>query len=169
MNRTFLAATLLAAAACAPPPPPPPAAPPEPSLEERYAAMPDTTVCVVDRTTRRGLRELAAKRHPERGVVLLISGELQQLDELHPVGIVAGYAAREPWVVAGEPVPLLSRRYERVGPERLIPLSQVQQVTEYRAIPVFADPNDPTPPRAIYVPMRPGCVFQAYVRSDLLR
>ena len=35
--------------------------------------------------------------------------------------------------------------------------------------PLRPDPNDASPPKAFYLPVRPGCVFQAYVRSDLLR
>lgn len=169
--RLVLSGTALAwaAAACGSAPRAVPAPTPEPGVEQRYAALPDTTVCVVDRTTERGLRDLAAKRQPDGDVVLLVSGKLQTLDALHPVGLVAGYAGREPWVAAGEPINLQGRRYEKVGPERLIRLDQVYRRDEYRAIPVFADPNDPAPPRALYVPIRPGCVFQAYVRADLLR
>ena len=70
---------------------------------------------------------------------------------------------------AGEPINVQDRRYEKVGPERLIGMEQVQRTAEYRAIPLFTDPNDASPPKALYLPLRPGCVFQAYVRSDLLR
>lgn len=173
MNRIALALLGLAlAGACAhnpqvaPSPAPPP---PAPSVAERYATLPDTAVCVVDRTTNRGLRSLAAKVEPDGRVVVLVGGRLQTLDELHPVGLVAGYAAREPWLLSGEPLTIQGRRYEKVGPERLIRMDQLQRADEYRSIPIFSDPNDPPPPRAIYVPMRPGCVFQAYVRADLLR
>jgi hypothetical protein len=177
MKRTapsLLGVVLLAAAAgaCGRRAPEAPAGPtpePQPTLEERYAAMPDTAVCVVDRTTQRGLRKLEAKKSPDQGIVLLVAGEIRPLDELHPVGVMAGYAGRESWLSAGEPIALQGRRYEKVGGERQVQPEQLQQLEEYRAIPVFADPSDVPPPRAIYVPVRPGCVFQAYVRADLLR
>jgi hypothetical protein len=172
MNRILLAVAATAlVGACASNAPvavqPEPAQPP--SAAERYATLPDTSVCVVDRTTRRGLRPLAAKVDPDGKVVVLVAERVLGLDELHPVEAAAGYAANEHWVTVGEPINLLDRRYEKVGPERLIPLEQLERAGEFRAIPVFADPSDPAPPRAVYLPMRPGCVFQAYVRSDLLR
>jgi hypothetical protein len=170
MNRISLSLLGLAlVGACAHNPPPEAGPPPPPTAEERYATLPDTSVCVVDRTTRRGLRPLAAKVEPGGQVVVLVSGRVQKLEELHPIGIVAGYAAHESWVTSGEPLTIQGRRYEKVGPARLIGLEQLQHAGDYRSIPLFADPNDPPPPRAFYVPLRPGCVFQAYVRSDLLQ
>jgi hypothetical protein len=170
MNRISLSLLGLAlAGACAHNPPAAPGPPPPPTAAERYAALPDTSVCVVDRTTRRGLRPLAAKVQPGGQVVVLVSGRLQNLEDLHPIGIAAGYAARESWVTAGEPLTIQGRRYEKAGPARLIGLEQLQQSGEYRSIPLFVDPKDPSPPRAFYVPLRPGCVFQPYVRSDLLQ
>lgn len=155
--------------ACAHHPPAASGPPPPPSEAERYAALPDTSVCVVDRTTRRGLRALDAKVETGGQVVLLVSGRVQKLEDLHPIGIVAGYAARESWVTSGEPLAIQGRRYEKAGPARLIGLEQLQHSGDYRSIPLFVDPNDPAPPRAYYVPLRPGCVFQPYVRSDLLQ
>jgi hypothetical protein len=171
MNRIILLFGLTLASGCArrPSVAPMPAPPPPASAAERYAALPDTAVCVVDRTTRRGLRSLAGKVEADGQVVVLVAGRIQKLETLHPVGVPAGYAARESWVVAGEPINVQDRRYEKVGPERLIGMEQVQRTAEYRAIPLFTDPNDASPPKALYLPLRPGCVFQAYVRSDLLR
>ena len=172
MNRIILALFGLAlASGCArhPSVAPIPAPPPPPSAAERYAALPDTAVCVVDRTTRRSLRSLAGKIESDGQVVVLVAGRIQKLETLHPIGVAAGYAARESWVVAGEPLNIQGRRYEKVGPERLIGLEQVQHAADYRSIPLFTDPNDASPPKAFYLPIRPGCVFQAYVRSDLLR
>lgn len=163
-----VAALGLAMGACAGNRPPEPAAPTEPSAAERYEALPDTSVCVVDRTTSRGLRNLAAKREADGRVVLLVSGKMRSLEDLHPVGVVAGYAGRESWVAGSEPIPVQGRRYVRVGGERRVPIEALQQLGEHQAIPVFSDPKDTTPPRAVYVPLRPGCVFQAFVREDLV-
>lgn len=134
-----------------------------------YEALPDTLICVVDRTTDRGLRNLAAKRGPNGEVLLRVAGETLPLERVHPVGVVAGYGGNESWVTAGEAVRLQERRFVPAGGERRVGLEQLTQSGEYRAIPVFADPNDAAPLDAIYLPSRPGCVFRAYVREDLMR
>lgn len=134
----------------------------------RYAVLPDTSVCVVDRTTERGLRNLAAKRTPDGEAVVLISGEVRPLSELHPVGIVAGYAGRERWYTSDAPITVQGRRYSKVQGDRRIPLESLRMGGEYQAIPLYVDPADAQPPRAVYAPVRPGCVFQAYVREDAM-
>jgi hypothetical protein len=172
MNRIVLVMAIAAlGGACAHKPSiaPTPAPPPPPSPAERYAALPDTAVCVVDRTTQRGLRLLEGKVEGDGKVVVLVSGRIHDLDSLHPVAAASGYAGREAWALAGDPLTVRGRRYEKVGPERLIPYDQLQRFDDYRAVPLFADPKDPAPPRALYLPLRTGCVFQPYVRADLLR
>lgn len=133
-----------------------------------YASLPDTLVCVVDRTTDRGLRELPAKRTPEGTALLLVDGRTQPLESVHPVSLIAGYGGREGWYSAGEPVELRGQRFVRVESERSIPPDLLRRTGEYRGIPLFADPGDEPPPEAVYLPVRPGCIFQAYVREDLV-
>lgn len=133
-----------------------------------FQALPDTTVCVVDRTTQRGLRNLAAKRGAGGEALLRLGGEIVPLNRVHPLGVVAGYAANEAWVASGDPIRLDGRRYLPVGGERLITIEQLQQSGEYQAYPYFADPNDAAPLDAVYLPSRPGCVFRAFVREDLM-
>lgn len=142
--------------------------PAAPAPEDRYASLPDATVCVVDRTTRRGLRELRAKQDADGTLLLRVGDEVLTLEQIHPVGIVAGYAGVEPWYRSDEPITLQGQRYRKLEAERRIPIDQLEQSAEYRAIPVFAAPGDAPPPEAVYVPVRPGCIFQAYVREDLL-
>ena len=142
--------------------------PATPEPDDRYASLPDATVCVVDRTTRRGLRELRAKQDPDGTLLLRVADEVLTLEQIHPVGIVAGYAGAEPWYRSDEPITLQGSRYRKVEAERRIPMEQLEQAAEHRAIPVFAAPGDAPPPEAVYVPVRPGCIFQAYVREDLL-
>lgn len=139
-----------------------------PSEAARYAALPDTSVCVVDRTATRGLRALDAKRDAEGQPVLLVSGHIEPLAKVHPVSVVAGYAGNEPWLADGSPITVQGRRYVKVGGERLVPLDQLQQSGDVHAVPVFSSPSEARPPKAVYLPVRPGCVFQAYVRADLL-
>jgi hypothetical protein len=67
----------------------------------------------------------------------------------------------------GAPVTHAGRRYVRTGGERRVPINLLRRVGDHQGVPLFASPDEPTP-EAVYVPLRPGCVFQAYVRSDLL-
>lgn len=134
-----------------------------------YAALADTLVCVVDRTADTGLRELPAKKDADGAVVLLSGGQIRPLDSVHPVSLVAGYAGRERWLAAGEPIDFRGDRFVQVQEERRVAAELLGQVGEHRGIPLFADPGDEPPPEALYVPMRPGCIFQAYVREDLMR
>lgn len=163
-----LAALALPAACGRAPEPIAAPAPTAPGVADRYAALPDTTVCVVDRTTDRGLRDLAAKRDGDR-VVLLVDDQIRALDELHPISLVAGYAGRETWFARGQPVTAHRRQYLKYRGERRVPLDKLKRLGEYQGIPLFAAPNDTVPPPALYVPIRLGCIFQPYLRDDIFR
>ena len=170
--RLAVATALIAmAAACGrnPAPPPAPSAPARPSIPQQYATLPDTVVCVVDRTTDRGLRELQAKRAANGGVVLLVDNQISALEQIHSVGVAAGYAGNEVWYTRSAPITLQSRNYIRYGGERRVPLNQLRQVGAYQGIPLFSAPADSVRPQAVYVPVRVGCIFSAYVREDLYR
>lgn len=134
-----------------------------------YEELPDTVVCVVDRTSESGLRELEAKRDPSGGVLLMVDGEARPLDSVHPVTLVAGYGGRERWFAEGEAIAFRGQRFQKVETERRVPADLLGRVGEHQGVPLFADPRDDPPPEAVYVPIRPGCVFQAYVREDLMR
>lgn len=170
--RLAVATALIAmAVACGrtPPPAPAPSAPAAPSVAQQYAALPDTLVCVVDRTTERGLRDLQAKRAANGSVVLLVDNQINALDQIHPVGVAAGYAGNEVWYSRTAPITLQARNYVRYGGERRVPLSQLRRVGAYQGIPLFSAPTDTVRPQAVYVPVRVGCIFTAYVREDLRR
>ena len=143
-------------------------APSPPRAEARYAALPDTVICVVDRTTDRGLRDLPAKQESGK-VVLLVEDQIRPIEELHPVSLIAGYAGRESWFSRAQPITLQSRRYLKYAGERRIPTDKLKRFGEYQGIPLFGDPATSGVPTAVYVPVRVGCVFQAYVRDDLYR
>ena len=170
-----LTATILAATACGgravPLPAPSPAPGPAPSgATQRYAALPDTTVCVVDRTTDRGLRDLPAKRSENGSVVVLINDQIRPLEEVHPTNLIAGYAGQEPWFTRGQNVSVQSRAYIKYRGERRVPLDQLRRLGEYQGIPLFGPPAETAAaPQAIYVPVRVGCIFQAYLREDVYR
>ncbi|CAN5823707.1 hypothetical protein BH23GEM8_BH23GEM8_18540 [soil metagenome] len=133
-----------------------------------WAAMADTTLCVVDRTAPSGLRNLAAKIDASGRVMVLSSNRIQTLDEVHPVSLLAGYAGSEPWMSgAATPVRHADRRFIRAGGERRVPIELIARVGDYQGVPLFASPAE-RPAEAVYVPLRPGCVFQAYIREDLM-
>lgn len=145
-----------------------PAAGPAPEVPPDYAALPDTLVCVVDRASPAGLTELAAKARGEE-IVVFEDGEVLPLSAVHPVNVIAGYAGREGWLVEGAPVTHSGARYVQTGGERRIDLALLTRVGEHMGILLFAGTDDSPPPDAIYVPTAPGCIFQAYVREDLMR
>ena len=176
MNPVRLAvatALVTLAGACGSNPPPqvvvPPAAPAGPSVAQQYATLPDTVVCVVDRTTDRGLRDLQAKRAANGSVVLLVDNQVQPLDVIHPVGVTAGYAGQEIWFAQGQAITLQGRSYMKYRGERRVPLTQLRRVGDYQGIPLYSAPADSVRPQAVYVPVRVGCIFSAYVREDLYR
>jgi hypothetical protein len=133
-----------------------------------WEAMADTSLCVVDRRAPTGLLNLAAKVD-SRGRVMVLSGNrIRPLEEVHPVNLLAGYAGSEPWISgAATPVRHGDRRYIRAGGERRVPIELLARVGDYQGVPLFASPAE-RPAEAVYVPVRPGCVFQAYIREDLM-
>jgi len=133
----------------------------------RWDAGTDTTLCVVDRTAPAGLRNIAARRD-DRGALLVRDGRsVLPLEQAHPVNIMAGYAGEERWITGSAPVTHAGRRYIRTGGERLVPIDLLARTGDYQGVPLFASPDQRTP-EAVYIPLRPGCVFQAYIREDLL-
>jgi hypothetical protein len=155
---------MLVLAACAPRT----AADAAPRPPADYLALRDTAVCVVDRSSQRGLRTLGAKVGAS-GVVVFSDGAVRPLESVHPVGVIAGYAGREPWLTRGDPISFDGRRYSRVGGERRIGEQLLERVGEHQGILLFAGHEDPAPRDALYVPTAPGCIFQGFVREDLIR
>jgi hypothetical protein len=157
--------TLSALVACVPREP----GPVRPALPPEYAVLPDTIVCVVDRASPTGLREIAARQGAQGVVVLDDGGAVRPLESIHPVNVIAGYAGREQWLTRGDPITHEARRFLRTGGERRIAPDLLQRVGEHQGILLFAGQDDPPPRDALYVPTAPGCIFQAFVREDLLR
>jgi hypothetical protein len=150
----------------APEPPPPPA--PAQAPASVGAGLEDTTVCVVDRTTREGLRLMRAKVDGEGRIVVPMGEALVPLDELHPVAASSGYAGAEEWMVQRAPIPHGEQTYVAYESERRIPADLIHRVGAYRGIPLFADPAEASPV-VLYVPTRPGCIFQPYLWDQVAR
>jgi hypothetical protein len=145
----------------------PPSAGPQPDIPPAYAALPDSLVCVVDRAMPLGLRELPAKVQGDE-IVVLEDGQITPLEDVHPVNVIAGYAGRESWLTRGEPISFSGASFVRTGGERRVRATLLQRVGEHRGILLFAGAEDTPPVDALYVPTAPGCVFQPFVRQDLL-
>ncbi|HUE95726.1 MAG TPA: hypothetical protein VMN39_03670 [Longimicrobiaceae bacterium] len=139
-----------------------------PEAPPGYAALPDTIVCVVDRGAPVGLRQIPAKKDGD-DVVVLSGGAAVRLETLHPINVIAGYAGRESWLSRAEPISFVGRGYSNVGGERRVPIELLRRVGEHRGILLYAGTEDDPPPDALYVPTAPGCIFQPFVREDLIR
>jgi hypothetical protein len=71
------------------------------------------------------------------------------------------YVAAAPWYVAGEFVRFGQRVYGRNDVPQQISPELLRFTGRYRGVPVFrAADEELTPPSMIYLPLRPGCVFQ---------
>ncbi|HET7229346.1 MAG TPA: hypothetical protein VFJ16_05055 [Longimicrobium sp.] len=74
------------------------------------------------------------------------------------------YVERAPWYQAQSPVPFGGRNYVGNHPPQVIEPGLLVFVGRYRGVPVFKAAEDPgNPPEYIYLPVRPGCVFQPLV------
>lgn len=136
-------------------------------LPPDYAALPDTVVCVVDRSTDTGLREIPAKIR-DGGIVLFADGEVRPLESVHPVNVIAGYAGGEAWLTEGEPIGFQGRSFVRYLGERRIAPDLLRRAGEHRGVLIFIGADSSPPVEAIYIPTAPGCIFQGYVRDDLV-
>lgn len=145
-----------------------PSSGPSPSAPASYTALPDTMVCVLDRRAPSGLANIAAKKDGDE-VVIFSDGALMTLEELHPVSLIAGYAGGENWLRRGEVIGFQGNNYSVIGGERRVGLELLDRVGEHRGILLFAGREDADPYDALYVPTAPGCVFQPFVREDLIR
>lgn len=80
-------------------------------------------------------------------------------------GVAEGYASRESWFVANEPVHFSSVRYIKLGRPRRFAPGSLRRVGEYRGVGVYAEAQRTVPWGALYIPTGPGCEFQPY-QSD---
>jgi hypothetical protein len=92
----------------------------------------------------------------------LVGPSRAPLSELRPAVDLAGvYAANQAWFEAGEPVMLEQRSYGRFGTTVRLACGEIRRVGEHLGVPLFVERADDTPPRTLYLPVRPG-VWQAY-------
>jgi hypothetical protein len=111
-------------------------------------------VCVVEGDS---LRMLAVTRSPTTGDTLVDGVPFRNA---HP-GTYPPYVAAVHWYVADEPVPFGERTYVRNRPPQVARVEQLRFLGRYRGVPVFrAAEEEMAAPSTIYLPVRPGCVFQ---------
>jgi hypothetical protein len=74
-----------------------------------------------------------------------------------------GYAESKSWFVATSRLVIGGRRHEKIGQPRLIAPGLLAPAGHQAGVPLFVEAGADVPvPRFYYVPVRPGCVFQAY-------
>lgn len=118
-------------------------------------------VCVVDRGE---LRQVSALLDPATGDTATLAGGAFRA----AYGPGSQYAAAHSWFVAAGTLRLPSGKYRRQGPTRVIRADALRRIGWYpdakQGVAVYAAAQDGPDPRLVYLPVRPGCVFQPYVR-----
>lgn len=126
----------------------------------------DTTVCLVDRGARGGLRTVRAQKEVGSGELFLREGGKRRR-------VVAsrenGYATGEAWFDGRAAIRQYGRRYVPYGPRRVVPASALTRGADHNGVPVFVNRKDAKRPAALYVPVKPGCIFQPYVAEQQAR
>lgn len=76
------------------------------------------------------------------------------------------YALNASWYTGHEPLSLPADRYIKYGLPRVLEPTDVIPVADFRGVTVFAEPMaNRERPEVVYLPVRPGCEFQPYVRN----
>lgn len=114
------------------------------------------SICVIERDTLRLVRAVIVRETRDT----IVAG--RPFAEVYPP-VSPPYASGSTWFSQNEPIRLKSRWYyggnhppQRISPELLEPIGH------HHGVPYFAEAGD-TIPEIIYVPVRPGCVFQSYI------
>jgi hypothetical protein len=76
------------------------------------------------------------------------------------------YVANASWYRDNEPIAVADGRYVKYGLPRVLGTADVVPVAIFRGVTVFAEPAAGRDrPEVIYIPTRPGCEFQPYMRG----
>lgn len=159
MMRAALLIAAVACAGCARGTPPPatepahvvaaPVEPPVPRLSNR-----DILYCVV----RNGELVLVRLEYNTRNSDSTYQGVL--IAQAFPLD--STYAEAAEWFAANEPIRMDGRTFVGYGDPRVLGIQELTPVGTYRAVRVFAAAGGHLPPSVVYLPVRPGCVFQRY-------
>jgi hypothetical protein len=74
----------------------------------------------------------------------------------------AEYAGDTEWYRRNEPILFRGIRHIKYGLPLPLSAAELVGVGEYRGVPLFAAAEDPSIRSFIYIPERPGCIFQRY-------
>jgi hypothetical protein len=179
--RISLLPVALLIAGCAPPAPSPPPPPvPIPAPAPAPAAM--------DTTPRLGARgadtEPCVIHHMCLPYCVVRDGRLQTVGVLYDAAtgdslygrqrlsqafpVDSTYAGNARWFVSSEPIRTAVGTYVKYGLPRILGATDVVPVTTFRHVTVFAEPSaNLRRPDVVYVPTRPGCVFQPYTHGEI--
>jgi hypothetical protein len=70
------------------------------------------------------------------------------------------------WYTTSQPITMLGGVYVKYGLPRILGTTDVVPAATFREVTVFVEPGmDPRRPEVIYLPTRPGCEFQPYMRG----
>jgi hypothetical protein len=104
------------------------------------------------------VRGVQASRDPSTGELMV--GNIPLLTA-YPV-TSPPYASGAEWYENNEPITFRDHRYPKYGMPRTVPPEALRRVGYFRGVPLFAEPQIPAREGPLYVPVEPGCVFQAY-------
>lgn len=102
------------------------------------------------------LRIIPVTVHPVRGE---LTADGQPLSRVSPDSV---YAAGAEWFERKEPILIRGVPHIPYGGPRALSASVLTRVGDYRGVPLFASTDEPRWSGFIFVPLRRGCVFQAY-------
>jgi hypothetical protein len=74
----------------------------------------------------------------------------------------AGYAEAADWYATNEPVRYRGQWYVKYGDPRMLEIGEIARVGEKDGVGIYVEGGD-ADPQVVYLPVRPGCVFQPYV------
>ena len=150
------------AAAPAPFPAPVPAPAPQPAIDPPSTDLDvgeGIRVCVI----RDGqLTEVRAHYHSGTGDTLY-----EGLPFSHAFPLTGEYAGVAGWYVNNEPITFRGVRWIRYAP-RTIRIGDLTRVGEYDGVGVYLEAGETVAVDYVYLPLRPGCVFEAFTRSAIM-
>lgn len=116
----------------------------------------DVLICVVDHGS---LRVVQAAILPATNDTMVGN---RKFSDLFPT-VSPPYATGSDWYPRNASILFSGRRYHGVDhPPQLIQPELLQHVGAHENVPIFVEVGD-TLPEILYLPVRPGCIFQSYI------
>ncbi len=136
----------------------------------QVAAVADTAICVVDRASPEGLAVLQGVKWRESGQLLVNDrGTYRDVAEVLTSRGQNEYARGRDWFAQGTPIRWHGRPYLKYGVQRVVAANRLRPGGDVGGVMVFLNPEEAPPPKVLYVPTEPGCIFQPYMLEMLVR